>query len=81
MAQQIYVTPKSTTSEKSKMTAIILCLIGFLGIAGIHHFYVGKTGMGILYFFTIGFFFIGTLISIFSLLMGNFKDNTGALLK
>ena len=39
-------------SPKSKTVALLLCI--FLGYFGAHKFYVGKTGMGILYFFTIG---------------------------
>lgn len=33
-------------SEKSRLVALLLCL--FVGYLGIHRFYVGKTGTGIL---------------------------------
>ena len=41
-------------SKKSKAAALILCI--FLGYFGVHYFYVGKTGTGLLYLFTFGLF-------------------------
>lgn len=55
-------------NPKSKTTAIILCCCGFFGIAGLHKFYEGKTGSGILYLCTIGWCFIGTIIDLIALL-------------
>lgn len=51
---------------KNKWVAILLCL--FLGIFGIHKFYEGKIGMGILYLFTAGVFGIGAFIDFIRLL-------------
>lgn len=45
------------TSDKKKSTALILCIFG--GIFGLHNFYVGRIGRGILFFFTMGIFGIG----------------------
>jgi TM2 domain-containing membrane protein YozV len=39
----------------------------FLGLIGVHKFYVGKIGMGILYIFTGGIFLIGWIIDLFTL--------------
>lgn len=55
---------------RNKWTAFFLCL--FLGEFGAHKFYEGKTGMGILYLFTVGLFGIGWLIDLITLL---FKPN------
>lgn len=55
---------------RSKWVAFLLCL--FLGGIGAHKFYEGKVGMGILYLFTCGLFFIGWLIDLIALL---FKPN------
>lgn len=32
--------------KKTKVTAIILCCLGFIGVGGIHKFYEGKIGTG-----------------------------------
>ena len=48
--------------RKDQQTMLILTLIGFFGIAGIQRFMIGDTVMGILYFLTIGFCGIGTII-------------------
>lgn len=50
---------------KSTLTAYLLWF--FLGLLGAHKFYLGKTGMGILYIFTGGLFGIGMLIDLFTL--------------
>jgi TM2 domain-containing membrane protein YozV len=50
---------------KSTLTAYLLWF--FLGFLGIHKFYLGKTGMGILYIFTGGLFGIGLLVDLFTL--------------
>lgn len=44
---------------------ILLCaLVGFLGLAGIHRFLTDQVGMGILYVFTAGLCFIGTIVDL-----------------
>ena len=40
---------------KKRSTAMILCFL--LGVFGVHRFYLGETGKGILYIFTVGGFF------------------------
>ena len=69
------------TSGKNKTTALILSLLGFVCIAGIHRFYVGKIGTGILWLFTIGFFGVGTLVDLIMIASGSFKDKDGNILK
>lgn len=39
----------------------------FLGLVGVHKFYLNKFGMGIIYMFTGGIFLIGWLVDIFTL--------------
>ena len=49
-----------------KWVAFVLCLL--LGYLGVHKFYEGKAGMGILYLFTAGLFGIGWIVDIISIL-------------
>ena len=58
------------TRARNKWVALLLCF--FLGGIGAHKFYEGKTGMGVLYIFTLGLFGIGVLIDFITLL---FKPN------
>ena len=51
---------------KNKWVAILLCV--FLGYLGGHKFYEGKFGMGLVYMFTCGLFFIGIVIDFLALL-------------
>ncbi len=64
---------KKGISPKSRLVTFLLCT--FLGTLGVHRFYVGKTGTGILWLFTIGLFGIGTLIDWILILAGEFKDS------
>ncbi len=68
-------------SEKEKETTLILSIIGFIGIAGIHRFYVGKIGTGLLWLFTGGFLGIGTIVDVIKIANGNFRDKKGAFIR
>jgi hypothetical protein len=57
--------------------AIVLCFLGFLGIAGLHRMAIGKVGTGIIYLLTFGLFGIGTLYDLLSLIFGIFLDSEG----
>ena len=52
---------------KSKTTATILTLFGFIGIAGLQHLYLGRIWRALLWFFTLGFYGIGTLYDLFTM--------------
>ena len=62
-------------SNKSKGVAAALCFL--LGPLGIHRFYVGKIGTGILYLLTAGLFGIGYLVDFIKILCGKFTDKDG----
>ena len=52
------------TRRKDPQMILITALIGFVGIAGVHRFIMGQIGMGILYVFTCGLCFIGTIVDL-----------------
>lgn len=52
---------------KNLVTAYVLCLLGFFGFAGLHRFYLGKFGSGVVYLLTFGFLGIGTIVDLFIL--------------
>ncbi|MBI1191861.1 MAG: NINE protein [Bacteroidetes bacterium] len=58
-ALQIY-----RAKRKDPQLILLLALLGLLGAAGVHRFILGQIGMGILYFLTAGFCFIGTIIDL-----------------
>ncbi len=62
-------------SYKSRLVALLLCV--FLGYIGVHRFYTGKIGTGILYIFTGGLFGIGVLVDIILIATGSYKDSNG----
>jgi len=69
----------TNTSDKSKKVAFWSCLFG--GIFGLHQFYVGKIGTGLLYMFTGGCFIFGWLGDLIKIATGGFKDNSGQCLR
>ncbi|MEG3581434.1 MAG: TM2 domain-containing protein [Chloroflexota bacterium] len=66
-------------SEKSFVATLILCIL--LGGLGVHRFYVGKIGTGIIWLLTFGFLGIGVLVDLIIIAVGNFKDKQGKPIK
>ncbi len=66
-------------SDKGFVPAILLCF--FLGMLGIHRFYVGKIGTGILMIVTLGGLGIWTLVDFIMIVTGSFRDKQGRVVK
>ena len=66
-------------SDKGFVPAILLCF--FLGFLGVHRFYVGKIGTGILQLLTLGGLGIWSLIDFIMIVVGAFKDKEGRPIK
>lgn len=62
-------------SEKNWLTTLLLCI--FLGGIGVHRFYAGKIGTGILMIITCGGCGIWTLVDLIMIITGNFTDKDG----
>lgn len=78
---QVSASPTITygVSQKSKTVTLILCI--FLGYLGVHKFYVGKIGGGLLYLLTGGLFGLGWLIDIIVIATGHFQDGFGLVIR
>ena len=70
---------KHEYSDKDFVATCLLCL--FLGTLGIHRFYVGKIGTGLLQLFTAGGLGIWALIDLIMIIVGTFQDKKGRPLK
>ena len=62
-------------SGKSNTVALLLCL--FLGALGVHRFYVGKIGTGVLQLLTLGGLGIWALIDLIMIVLQKFEDKEG----
>jgi len=59
-------------SDKKMVVAALLCF--FIGLIGVHRFYVGKVGTGILMIVTLGGLGIWALVDLIMIITGSFKD-------
>ncbi len=60
---------------KSQLVALLLAL--FVGVLGIHRFYLGYTGIGIVQLLTFGGLGIWALIDLILIITGDLKPKTG----
>lgn len=70
---------RQPTSEKDWLVALLLCVL--VGALGVHRFYVGKIGTGILWLITGGCFLVGWIVDIVMIANGSFTDGEGFTLK
>jgi ribosomal protein L40E len=62
-------------SSKLLLPAVLLCF--WFGVFGVHRFFVGKVGTGLLMLFTFGGLGIWALIDLIILICGAFTDSDG----
>lgn len=66
-------------SEKGFVPTLLLCF--FLGGLGVHRFYAGKVGTGILMLLTLGGLGVWAIIDFVIIACGSFKDAKGLPIK
>ncbi len=69
----------SSVSDKGFVPTLLLCF--FLGFLGVHRFYVGKVGTGVLMLITFGGLGIWSLIDFIMIAVGSFTDKDGLTIK
>lgn len=66
-------------SDKSRLATALLAW--FLGVFGVHRFYLGKRGTGFLMFFTLGGLGFWAIYDFIMAVCGLMKDKEGRLIK
>lgn len=66
----------ANVSDKKILIALLLCF--FFGVLGVHRFYVGKVGTGILQLLTLGGLGLWAFIDFILVAVGAFTDGSGA---
>ncbi|NTV29294.1 MAG: TM2 domain-containing protein [Candidatus Omnitrophica bacterium] len=68
-------------SSKSRLVCFLLCLFPVLGFLGVHRYYAGKVGTGLLMLVTLGGLGVWWLIDLIFIGCGSFRDKNGKLIK
>jgi uncharacterized paraquat-inducible protein A len=66
---------REQASDKSRLVALLFAW--FLGVLGIHRFYVNRVGSGILWLLTLGLFGVGVIVDLILIALGKFTDKEG----
>ena len=71
--------PAAAASGKSQVTALLLCV--FVGVFGIHRFYLGYTWQGVVQLLTFGGLGIWALIDLVRIITGDLQPKDGSYSK
>lgn len=73
----LYMSTKQYVSPRSRTVTLVLALLMFCAICGLHRLYTGKIVSFIIQLITLGGFGIWQLIDIVRILVGSFDDAQG----
>lgn len=73
--------PSTNMGSKDNRWLTTLLLCWFLGVLGVHRFYTGHTGIGIVQLLTLGGCGIWALVDLILIITGNYKDADGNPIK
>jgi hypothetical protein len=62
--QQKYFYMQYTNKRKSPQDVLIFCIVGLCVVPGLQRFITGQVGMGLLYLFTVGLCFVGSIMDL-----------------
>lgn len=79
-SKKIYLHKEKIVKASKYKKSTTLLLNFFLGYLGADHFYVGRTGTGILKFLTLGGVGIWNFIDFINIIIDNFHDHKGRLI-
>lgn len=79
--QPMYYTQQSNNQNRDERWLACLLLCIFLGPFGVHRFYVGKIGTGIIQLLTFGGCGIWYIIDLVMIVIGNFRDASGNVIE
>jgi len=77
--QTNFISDEIKEQRNNWLTCLLLCW--FLGIFGVHRFYTGHIGIGVIQLLTLGGCGIWSLIDFIIIAMGNFKDAQGNIIR
>lgn len=81
VVERVYVEKPYTPRKSQRSRLVMFLLFFFLGYLGVHHFYTGRIGRGLLYLFTGGLCGLGLIVDFFVILLGTPRDREGLPIK